>query len=89
MKNYINLKVPAYLDRHIDKAFVVKVIKDRPFNLQGGYVFFSPVFNNRLYVKNSESGYFFFPPPKSEYFFSNIENQNVFFRKIAHSPPSS
>ena len=22
MKNYINLKVPAYLDRHIDKAFV-------------------------------------------------------------------
>jgi hypothetical protein len=26
-------------------------------------------FNIRLYDKNSESDYFFFPPPKSEYFF--------------------
>ena len=26
-------------------------------------------FNVRLYDKNSESDYFFFPPPKSEYFF--------------------
>ena len=24
---------------------------------------------------------FFFPPPKSEYFFSNIENQNMFLEK--------
>jgi hypothetical protein len=31
-------------------------------------IFFSPEFNIRLYVKNSESD-FFFPPPKSEYFF--------------------
>ena len=29
-------------------------------------------YNIRLYDKNSESDYFFFPPPKSEYFFSNI-----------------
>ena len=39
---------------------------------------FFPVFNIRLYDKNSESDYFFIPPPKSEYFFSNIENQNIF-----------
>ena len=30
---------------------------------------FFPEFNIRLYDKNSESDYFFFPPPKSEYFF--------------------
>jgi hypothetical protein len=34
-------------------------------------------FNIRLYDKNSESD-FFFSPPKSEYFFSNIGNQNIF-----------
>ena len=28
-----------------------------------------PEFNITLYDKNSESDYFFFPPPKSEYFF--------------------
>ena len=42
-------------------------------------------FNIRLYDKNSESD-FFFPPPKSEYFFSNIGNQNIFLEK-KHSPP--
>jgi hypothetical protein len=30
---------------------------------------FFPEFNIRLYDKNSESDYYFFPPPKSEYFF--------------------
>ena len=30
---------------------------------------FFPGFNSRLYDKNSESDYFLFPPPKSEYFF--------------------
>jgi hypothetical protein len=30
---------------------------------------FFPEFNIRLYDKNSESDYFFFPPRKSEYFF--------------------
>ena len=29
----------------------------------------------------------FFPPPKSEYFFSNIGNQNIFFRKKPYPPP--
>ena len=42
---------------------------------------FFPEFNVRLYDKNSESNYFFFPPPKSEYFFSNIGNQNIFLEK--------
>jgi hypothetical protein len=35
-----------------------------------------PEFNIRLYDKNSESDYYFFPPPKSEYFvqhaFTNV-----------------
>jgi hypothetical protein len=61
------------------------MLRDRPFNLKGGYgflfrsefffqttqeleYFFFPEFNIRLYDKNSES-HFFFPPPKSEYFF--------------------
>ena len=47
---------------------------------------FFPEFNIRLYDKNSESDYLFFPPPKSEYFFSNIGNQNIFLEKN-HNPP--
>ena len=47
---------------------------------------FSPEFNIRLYDKNSESDYYFFPSPKSEYFFSNIGNHNIFLEK-KHSPP--
>ena len=43
--------------------------------------FVFPEFNITLYEENSESDYCFFPPPKSEYFFSNIGNQNIFFRK--------
>ena len=43
--------------------------------------FFSPKFNIRLYDKNSESDSFFIPPPKSEYFFSIIGNQNIFLEK--------
>ena len=39
----------------------------------------------RLYDKNSESD--FFPPPKSEYFFSNIGNQNIFLEKKNIPPP--
>ena len=44
-------------------------------------------FNIRLYDKNSELDYFFFPPPKSEYFFSNIGNQNIFLEKNHNPPP--
>ena len=46
---------------------------------------FFPEFNIRLCDKYSESDYCFFPPPKSEYFFSNIGNQNIFLEKN-HSP---
>ena len=50
---------------------------------------FFPEFNIRLYDKNSESHFFFFPPPKSEYFFSNIGNQNIFLEKKHSLSPGS
>ena len=42
---------------------------------------FFPEFNIRLYDKNSESDYYFFPPPKSEYFFQQHWESEYFFRK--------
>jgi hypothetical protein len=39
-----------------------------------------------VYDKNSESDYFFFPPPKSEYFFQQHWESEYFFRKN-HNPP--
>ena len=42
---------------------------------------FFPEYNIRLYDKNSESDYFFFPPPKSEYFFQQHWESEYFFRK--------
>ena len=42
---------------------------------------FFPEFNIRLYDKNSESDYYFFPPPKSEYFFQQHWELEYFFRK--------
>ena len=36
-------------------------------------------FNIRLYDKNSESDYFFIPPPKSEYFFQQHWESEYFF----------
>ena len=43
--------------------------------------FFFPEFHIRLYDKNSESDYFFFPPPKSEYFFQQHWESEYFVRK--------
>ena len=43
--------------------------------------FFLSEFNIRLYDKNSESHYFFFLHQNQNIFFSNIGNQNIFFRK--------
>jgi hypothetical protein len=40
-----------------------------------------PEFNIRLYDKNSESDYYFFPPPKSEYFVQQHWESEYFFRK--------
>jgi hypothetical protein len=40
-----------------------------------------PEFNIRLYDKNSESDYFVFPPPKSEYFFQQHWESEYFFGK--------
>ena len=49
-------------------------------------IFIFQEFNIRLYDKTSESDYYFFPPPKSVYFFSNIWNQNMFLEKKNDSP---
>ena len=50
------------------------------FLLRKARIFF-PEFNIRLYDKNSQSDYFFFPPPKSEYFFQQHWESEYFFRK--------
>ena len=42
---------------------------------------------DHLTCKNSESDYYFFLSPKSEYFFSNIGNHNFFLEKNSLSPP--
>ena len=39
------------------------------------------------YDKNSESDYYFFPPPKSEYFFQQHWESEYFFRKKTIIPP--
>ena len=72
-------------------------VRDRPFNLKGGYglllrsefffrttqeleyIYFFPEFNIRLYDKNSESNYFCFPSPKSEYFYQQHWESEYFF----------
>ena len=41
-----------------------------------------PEFNIRLYDKTSKSDYFFFPPPKSEYFFPSQCTPDSSFTKI-------
>ena len=48
---------------------------------------FFPEFNIRSYDKNSESDYYFFPPPKSEYFFQQHLESEYFFRKKTIIPP--
>jgi hypothetical protein len=48
---------------------------------------FFPEFNIRLYDKNSESDYFFLPPPKSEYFFQQHWESEYFFLEKKHNPP--
>jgi hypothetical protein len=50
------------------------------FVLSRDFIFF-PEFNFSLYDKNSESDYFIFPPPKSEYFFQQHWESEYFLRK--------
>jgi hypothetical protein len=50
------------------------------FLLRKAQIFF-PEFTFTLYDKNSESDYFFFPPPKSEYFVQQHWESEYFFRK--------
>ena len=47
---------------------------------------FFPEFIISLYDKNSESDYYFFPPPKSEYFFQQHWESEYFFRKKPQPP---
>jgi hypothetical protein len=47
--------------------------------LSGKAQIFFPEFNIRLYDKNSEPDYFFFPPAKSEYFFQQHWESEYFF----------
>ena len=48
---------------------------------------FFPEFDIRLYDKNSESDYFFFLQQNQNFVFSNIGNQNIFFKKKNIPPP--
>ena len=57
-----------------------RTTRARIFFLSRGALIFFPEFNIRLYDKNSESD-FFFPPPKSEYFFQQHWESEYFFRK--------
>jgi hypothetical protein len=45
------------------------------------YIFFFQNFTLVYIDKNSESDYFSFPPPKSEYFFQQHWESEYFFRK--------
>ena len=58
-------------------CFVQKFVSD---NTRVRIFIFFPEFNIRLYDKNSESNYFFFPPPKSEYFFQQHWESEYFFQ---------
>ena len=49
--------------------------------------FFLPEINIKLYDKNSESDYYFFPPSKSEYF--STLGIRIFFLEKNHNPPPS
>ena len=46
---------------------------------------FFPKFHIRLYDKNSESDYFFFPPPKSEYFFQQHWESEYFLLSLMNN----
>ena len=59
--------------------FVKKKFSD---NTRVRIFFFPPEFNIRLYGKNSESDYFFFPPPKSEYFFITFKSSREIKMKL-------
>ena len=72
-----------------------KAVRDRPFNLQGGGVWFSVLFRNlfsdntrvRIFIFLSIRLFFLFPPPKSEYFFSVTLGIRIFFLEKKHNPP--
>jgi hypothetical protein len=82
-KNFENIRKP-YLETiytlypNLFFFRTTRVIKNNFFLSRKALIFF-PEFNIRLYNKNSESDYFFFPPPKSEYFFQQHWESEYFF----------
>jgi hypothetical protein len=64
---------------HSEKKFRTTQELEYLFFLSREAQIFFPEFNIRLYDKNSESDYFFFPPPKSEYFFQQHWESEYFF----------
>ena len=57
------------------------------FGQREARIFFTE-FNIRLYDKNSESDYFLFPTPKSEYFFQQHWESEYFLEKVKWSFPN-
>jgi hypothetical protein len=71
------MKVSTEIDNNFEYAQELEYL----FFLSRKVRIFFPEFNIRLYDKNSESVYFIFPPPKSEYFFQQLWESEYFFRK--------
>ena len=67
------------------------MIRDRPFNLQGGlwFLFRSEFFKSLTlgYMTKTLNQIFLFSPPKSEYFFQQHWESEYFFRKRPTPPP--
>jgi hypothetical protein len=84
------------------ESSVTSMLRDRPFNLKDNtrvriFIFFVsqseiffPEFNIRLYMtKTLNPIIIFYLHQNQNIFFSNIGNQNIFFRKKAYPPPFS
>ena len=72
----------------VEKTFFGQRKSQNIFFLLRKAQFFFPEINIRLYDKNSESDYFFLPPPKSEYFFQQHWESEYFFQKKTHKTPT-
>ena len=88
-------RVSGYGERSIDLNKVVATFEKHTFLSQTDLTR-TGIISNSFFPQNLTLGYmtktlnqiiFFFPPPKSEYFFSNIGNQNIFLENqlLAHS----
>ena len=76
-----NLKVGVMVFCFVHKLFFGQHKSQTIFFFVGQSAIFFPEFNIRLYDKNSESDYFSFPPPKSEYFFQQHWESEYFLEQ--------